>query len=631
MKTLFIISLLISTALCSYISGLGRSFEEADFQMIDLYVTMPATEVEKLIQTAQIAENQVANGNAKNNPDFKYEEATMVIKLNGQENTFENVSFKTGGMYARSNDKVGYNIKLDKKFLGRKNIRIRPDANDKTHLRSKLACDIANKIGVPSIQAAYARLYMNNEYWGLYTLMDAIKPSWIKQTYDPAEKEVSNLIQCKYDGMNLTPGSESKCLNANDENPDMSAFNQFVREVNAASSIEEIEKVLDVDVFLRFMAMEWLIGSFDHFLVLGHNFYFYKRETDGKWVLIEYDYDNTFGNGVSFPVYWMNKGKNNGGNNNNNNNNNNGGWGGFNFGFGGFGGFGGGNGLGNNVLQYTFADWELNIPIINTLVHKNPERFTGIVKDILANAFNPSLLNDYIDQLKTFLLPYVKEDCTPGANGRLPGRINQKGNQNPASVNDFEANIEGSVNNVEGVKSWIKGKFDVASKEFGFNQNQVGSGSITTSVGFSFSKKKDDNNEKKSDNSNDNNNNFDNNFNGNNNNNLDNNSNANNNNFDNNNGNNASSVCWSEALGYNCCYGCISYYEDDDGKWGVENNQWCGILESTCGKLSAAASECYGASISKYPCCESCDVVTTDQNGKWGIENGHWCSIKYSC
>jgi len=51
--------------------------------MIDLYVTMPATEVEKLIQTAQIAENQVANGNAKNNPDFKYEEATMVIKLNG--------------------------------------------------------------------------------------------------------------------------------------------------------------------------------------------------------------------------------------------------------------------------------------------------------------------------------------------------------------------------------------------------------------------------------------------------------------------------------------------------------------------------------------------------------------------
>ena len=42
------------------------------------------------------------------------------------------------------------------------------DANDRSFLRSKLCCDMANRMGVPSIQAIYARLYMNNEYWGLY-------------------------------------------------------------------------------------------------------------------------------------------------------------------------------------------------------------------------------------------------------------------------------------------------------------------------------------------------------------------------------------------------------------------------------------------------------------------------------
>jgi len=96
----------------------------------------------------------------------------MIIKLlifyfKSQDTTYENVTFKTGGMYARSNDKVGYNIKLDKKFLGRKQIRIRPDPNDRAYLRQKISCDIANRIGLPSIQSAYARLYINDEFWGL--------------------------------------------------------------------------------------------------------------------------------------------------------------------------------------------------------------------------------------------------------------------------------------------------------------------------------------------------------------------------------------------------------------------------------------------------------------------------------
>ncbi|ORX42742.1 Arabinanase/levansucrase/invertase [Piromyces finnis] len=40
-------------------------------------------------------------------------------------------------------------------------------------------------------------------------------------------------------------------------------------------------------------------------------------------------------------------------------------------------------------------------------------------------------------------------------------------------------------------------------------------------------------------------------------------------------------VCWSEPLGYPCCTGCAySWYSDDDGEWGVENDDWCGIYKS---------------------------------------------------
>jgi len=40
-------------------------------------------------------------------------------------------------------------------------------------------------------------------------------------------------------------------------------------------------------------------------------------------------------------------------------------------------------------------------------------------------------------------------------------------------------------------------------------------------------------------------------------------------------------VCWSEALGYDCCKGCKVYYVDADGDWGYESHQWCGI-QSFC-------------------------------------------------
>ncbi|ORX57760.1 cellulase Cel9A precursor [Piromyces finnis] len=79
---------------------------------------------------------------------------------------------------------------------------------------------------------------------------------------------------------------------------------------------------------------------------------------------------------------------------------------------------------------------------------------------------------------------------------------------------------------------------------------------------------------------------------------------------------------------YACCSGCESVYVDNDGKWGVENGNWCLIKESKCGGSSAVT--CTGMN-SGYQCCDTCNVVYTDNDGKWGIMNGEWCGIKSSC
>ncbi|ORX49021.1 cellulase A [Piromyces finnis] len=80
---------------------------------------------------------------------------------------------------------------------------------------------------------------------------------------------------------------------------------------------------------------------------------------------------------------------------------------------------------------------------------------------------------------------------------------------------------------------------------------------------------------------------------------------------------------------YNCCNNCDVYYTDNEGKWGVQNNDWCFIDNNRCGGNNNSGY-CKFESLG-YRCCNGCDVVYTDSDGNWGVENGNWCGIRDNC
>jgi len=80
--------------------------------------------------------------------------------------------------------------------------------------------------------------------------------------------------------------------------------------------------------------------------------------------------------------------------------------------------------------------------------------------------------------------------------------------------------------------------------------------------------------------------------------------------------------------GFSCCSSCIVYYTDEDGKWGVENETWCGI-QDFCDELP---TDCPSSIKDQgYACCEGCNISYVDESGYWGVENGYWCGISDSC
>eukprot|EP00833_Pecoramyces_ruminatium_P005055 jgi/Orpsp1_1/1179087/evm.model.c7180000067865.1 len=46
--------------------------------------------------------------------------------------------------------------------------------------------------------------------------------------------------------------------------------------------------------------------------------------------------------------------------------------------------------------------------------------------------------------------------------------------------------------------------------------------------------------------------------------------------------------------------------------------------------IEKALSSCTHASKDGYPCCKDCTVYFEDESGKWGVENENWCGIDTS-
>src|SRR4030043_16334 len=89
---------------------------------------------------------------------------------------------------------------------------------------------------------------------------------------------------------------EQMGLKTNENNPNYSALFRLLEVLNNEPDetfVEEIEKVLDVDQVLRFLAVSTTLVHLDNYIGMGHNYYLY--EVDGKFTIIPWDLNMSFG------------------------------------------------------------------------------------------------------------------------------------------------------------------------------------------------------------------------------------------------------------------------------------------------------------------------------------------------
>jgi len=181
----------------------------------------------------------------------------------------------------------------NQRFFGFKRLTFSSGFSDNSLIREKVASDIFRKAGLPSAQTAFYRVYLDygegSKYFGLYTLVEAPDKPMLTTQFKNAE---GNLYKPSGNGAKfVTFDQKSFPKKSNETTSDWQDIQNIFSALHASRSNPEqwragLEKVFDVEGFLKWLATNTLIQSWDTYGRMAHNYYLYTDPGDGlvHWI-----------------------------------------------------------------------------------------------------------------------------------------------------------------------------------------------------------------------------------------------------------------------------------------------------------------------------------------------------------
>jgi CotH kinase protein len=230
--------------------------------------------------------------------------------FNGQDVTGPQVAISSHGKGSRSNIKPSFKIEFSRyesqnAFLGMRNLVLRADTQDASLMHERLAMTLFRKIGIPAPREAHARVYVNNQYAGVYTMVEEVDPVFLQNNFGESDGYLYAYEWVMPWVFNYL-GSDSSMyspLPLKPENnliyPDAGPIEQMIRAINEAPDAQfssAIAQYIDVNALFRELAAENFVAEQDG--IIGdyglNNFYLYRFENTLQSTFIPWDKSNAF-------------------------------------------------------------------------------------------------------------------------------------------------------------------------------------------------------------------------------------------------------------------------------------------------------------------------------------------------
>jgi len=372
-----------------------------------------------------------ANDNQHNG--LRFVSANENVKISG-------VKLMLSGGQTRSYSKVPYKFQFPegRPLLDIDVLKLRSAETDPTMIREKLYIDILNSLGAPVPQASYVRVFFNQKPVGLYIAEEIMKEHWVKAVLHSGHiNKTGSLWKMDADDgfradlqfkgtkadayeyghiyKRLMPGSNPK------KEPMHDLIN-FIADIKNFDPATEKDpqgywaKRLDLDLFLKCMAMEYLAGYWDGYWTSGSNYQMYNDPATKVWTWLPVDYDDTFGS--SYP---------------------------------------------HDLGPYRQFPQKSQSTLVHKLILQSPQinaRFEVILKEIVAYVFKPQALLPRVTAYKNMIFDDVKWDRS------LP-RLN-KGDSEEFTIQDLTKGVAEGKKDDLGLKGWIEQRTAGVEKDLKF-------------------------------------------------------------------------------------------------------------------------------------------------------------------
>lgn len=195
-------------------------------------------------------------------------------------------------------EKASFKIKLDEfvsgqELRGLRKMTLNGALEDPSYVAERLVYSAFRAAEVPAPRANSARVWVNDELFGLYVNLETEDKTFLRRWFADDE---GNLYEEM--GAEFLPGNEVQFeLETNETADDRSDLVAFIAAIDAADDATldtDLEAVLDVDEFFRCMALEGILNQWDGYgytLFGPNNFRIYHDPSTGTFSFIPWGMD----------------------------------------------------------------------------------------------------------------------------------------------------------------------------------------------------------------------------------------------------------------------------------------------------------------------------------------------------
>jgi spore coat protein CotH len=211
---------------------------------------------------------------------------------------YTNVSIRLKGgpgSFRPLEDRPAFTVNLDRQapgqtFHGLKKLHLNNSVQDSSYLSEMLCREMFEAAGVPAPRAGHAVVALNDRQLGLYVLIEGVNKQFLKRYFPQAGGNV-------YDGHSQQDVNQRMRTNSGDAPKDQSRLADLASAAGTSDLAARriaLEKTLDVERFLSFMAVEVIVAHWDGYSLNRNNFRIFHDKSTDRMVFLPQGLDQTF-------------------------------------------------------------------------------------------------------------------------------------------------------------------------------------------------------------------------------------------------------------------------------------------------------------------------------------------------